>query len=59
LICDRDGKWNRDVQRLLGEAGVHVVQTPFQAPNAKRVCRTICASVKHERLDRIVPSTAQ
>jgi len=34
LICDRDRKWSRDVQRLLGEADVHVVQTPFQAPNA-------------------------
>ena len=31
LIGDRDRKWSRDVQRLLGEAGVHVVQTPFQA----------------------------
>jgi hypothetical protein len=22
LICDRDRKWSRDVQRLLGEAGI-------------------------------------
>jgi putative transposase len=37
LICDRDRKWSRDVRRLLGDAGVHVVQTPFQAPNANAI----------------------
>jgi hypothetical protein len=35
LICDRDRKWSWDVRRLLGDAGVHVVQAPFRAPNAK------------------------
>jgi putative transposase len=34
LVCDRDRKWSRDVRSLLGEAGVRVVQTPLQAPNA-------------------------
>jgi len=42
LICDRDRKWSRDVQRLLGEAGVHVVQTPFQAPNANAMPNDLC-----------------
>ena len=35
LICDRDRKWSREVRRELGDAGVHVVLTPFQAPNGK------------------------
>jgi hypothetical protein len=34
LICDRDRKWSRNVRRELGDAGGHVVVTPFQAPNA-------------------------
>ncbi len=35
LICDRDAKWSAPVRARLGEAGIRVVQTPFQAPNAK------------------------
>jgi hypothetical protein len=34
LICDRDAKWSAPVRERLGEAGIRVVQTPFQAPNA-------------------------
>ena len=34
LICDRDRKWSGDVRHLLEDAGVHVVRTPLQAPNA-------------------------
>jgi putative transposase len=55
LICDRDRKWSRDVQRLLGEAGVHVVQTPFQAPNANAYAERFVRPIKHECLDWIVP----
>jgi len=32
LICDRDTKWSRSVRQLLTEAGIRVVQTPYQAP---------------------------
>jgi putative transposase len=55
LICDRDRKWSRDVRRLLGDAGVHVVQTPFEAPNASAYAERFVRSIKHECLDRIVP----
>ena len=31
VICDRDAKWSAHVRGRLGEAGIRVVQTPFQA----------------------------
>src|ERR1035437_5603369 len=34
LTCDRDTKGSAPVRARLGEAGIRVVQTPFQAPNA-------------------------
>jgi putative transposase len=55
LICDRDRKWSGDVRQLLGEAGVQVVQTPFQAPNANAHAERFVRSIKQECLDRIVP----
>jgi transposase InsO family protein len=55
LICDRDRKWSQAVRQLLADAGVHVVQTPFQAPNANAHAERFVRSVKHECLDRIVP----
>ena len=55
LICDRDRKWSGDVRRLLGDAGVHVVQTPCQAPNANAYAERFVRSIKHECLDRMVP----
>jgi len=32
MICDWDAKWSTPVRERLGEAGIRVVQTPFQAP---------------------------
>jgi hypothetical protein len=34
LICDRDAKWSAPVRERLDAAGIRLVQTPFQAPNA-------------------------
>ena len=34
LICDRDAKWSAGVRERLEEAGIRVVQTPYEAPNA-------------------------
>jgi hypothetical protein len=28
LICDRDRKWNEEMRRVLGDAGIRVVLTP-------------------------------
>jgi hypothetical protein len=43
------------VPQLLADAGVHVVQTPFQAPNASAYAVRFVRSIKHECLDRMVP----
>jgi transposase InsO family protein len=55
LIWDRDRKWSGEVGRLLNEAGLRVVQTPFRAPNANAYAERFVRSIKEECLDRIVP----
>jgi transposase InsO family protein len=55
LICDRDQKWSGGVRRLLNEAGLRVVQTPLQAPNANAYAERFVRSIKEECLDRMIP----
>jgi transposase InsO family protein len=55
LICDRDAKWSGPVRDRLGEAGVRVVQTPHQAPNANAYAERFVRSIKEECLDRMIP----
>jgi putative transposase len=55
LICDRDRKWNAEVRRLMNEAGLRVVQTPLQAPNANAYAERFVRSIKEECLDRMIP----
>jgi transposase InsO family protein len=55
LICDRDTKWSAPVRARLGEAGIRVVQTPFQAPNANAYAERFVRSIKEECLDRMIP----
>ena len=49
VICDRDRKWSPSVRQLLDHAGIRVVRTPLQAPNAnayaERFVRSIRANV--------------
>jgi putative transposase len=40
---------------VLGDAGVQVVQTPFQAPNANAYAERFVRSITVECLDRMVP----
>ncbi len=55
LICDRDAKWSVLVRERLGDAGIRVVQTPFQAPNANAYAERFVRSIKDECLSRVIP----
>ena len=55
LICDRDTRWSAPVRERLGEGGIRVVQTPFQAPNANAYAERFVRSIKHECLNRVIP----
>jgi transposase InsO family protein len=59
LICDRDTKWSVPVRDRLDEAGIRVVQTPFQAPNANAYAERFVRSIKHECLNRAIPFGAR
>jgi transposase InsO family protein len=55
LICDRDAKWSAPVRARLKEAGIRVVQTPYQAPNANAYAERFVRSIKEECLNRVIP----
>jgi transposase InsO family protein len=55
LICDRDAKWSVAVRERLEEAGIRVVRTPYEAPNANAHAERFVRSMKEECLDRIIP----
>ena len=55
LICDRDAKWSAMVRERLDEAGIRVVQTPYEAPNANAFAERFVRSIKEECLHRIIP----
>jgi transposase InsO family protein len=59
LICDRDTKWSAPVRARLGDAGIRVVQTPFQAPNANAYSERFVRSIKRECLNRVIPFGAR
>jgi len=54
LICDRDGKWTDGFRGLLEGAGVRVVLTPYQAPNANAHAERFVRSIREECLDRLI-----
>jgi putative transposase len=54
LICDRDGKWPEGFRRVMEGAGVRVVQTPFQAPNANAYAERFVRSIREECLDHLI-----
>ena len=55
LICDRDAKWSAPVRHRLGEAGIRIAQTPYQAPNANAYAERFVRSIKHECLNWVIP----
>ena len=54
LLHDRDGLFIHDFDRRLKAAGVGVVKTPFQAPNANACAERWVLSAKVECLDHLV-----
>jgi putative transposase len=54
LIGDHDTKWSVAFRRLLADAGIHVVQTPYRAPNCNAHAERFVRSIKEECLDRLV-----
>jgi transposase InsO family protein len=43
------------VRSLLDEAGIQVVRTPFEAPNANAYAERFVRSIKAECLNRVIP----
>ena len=54
LICDRDSKWTDGFRRILQGAGVRIVLTPVQAPNANAYAERFVRSIREECLDRLI-----
>ena len=54
LICDRDAKWTDGFRRILQGAGVRIVLTPVQAPNANAYAERFVRSIREECLDRLI-----
>ena len=54
LICDRDVKWTDGFRALLEGAGVRIVRTPVQAPNANAYAERFACSIREECLDRLI-----
>jgi transposase InsO family protein len=46
LIYDRDTKWSIAFRQTLADAGIRVVQTPFQAPNCNAYAERFVRSIK-------------
>jgi putative transposase len=54
LICDRDTKWTDGFHRIVQGAGVQIVRTPVQAPNANAYAERVVRSIREECLDRLI-----
>lgn len=54
LIHDRDAKFARAFDELLGSAGIRAVHTPYQTPTANAVLERFIGSARRECLDRLL-----
>jgi transposase InsO family protein len=54
LLCDRDAKWTQRFRRIVEGAGVRIVWTPVQAPNANAYAERFVRSIREECLDRLI-----
>ena len=55
LICDRDAKWSGAVRTPLLDAGLRIIQRPYQAPNANAYAERFVRSIKEEWRNRLIP----
>jgi len=49
LICDRDSKWSDAFRHIVQDAGVRIVLTPIQAPNANAYAERFVRSIREEQ----------
>ena len=54
LIHDRDAKFTRAFDELLGSVGIRAVHTPYQTPTANAVVERFIGSARRECLDRLL-----
>ena len=54
LIHDRDTKFSLRFRIVLEAAGIELIRTPFQAPNANAYAERFVRSIKSECLDRMI-----
>jgi putative transposase len=54
LICDRDNKWTDGFRRIIQGAGIRIVLTPVQAPNANAHAERFVRLIREECLDRLI-----
>jgi transposase InsO family protein len=54
VILDRDTKFTEQFRRILGDAGIEVVTTAFQAPNMNAFAERFVQSIKRECLDSLI-----
>ena len=51
LICDNDGKFGVQFERLTEGSGIELIHTPVRAPKANAICERFIGSVRRELLD--------
>ena len=54
LICDGDSKFRYRFKIVMEAAGIKLIKTPYQAPNASAHAERFIRSIKHECLDRMI-----
>ena len=54
LICDNDGKFGTQFERVAKGSGIEVIHTPVQAPKANAICERFIGSVRRELLNHIL-----
>jgi len=54
LICDRDTKFSLRFRIVMRDAGIRLLRTPYQAPNANAHAERFVRSIKRECLSRMI-----